>query len=703
MRHPRSLFLALLFPLLCPCAFAQTAPMGHAEILGRLAVGYSPSYVAYLVKIRGVSFSVNADFLDDVQLAGGNGVLVERLSSAEPDSSAASSYTADDKPVDHLAKCAELIHTGDADSATQDCRAAIDEDPQSPWPLLATAEIMTQKWGPQTGEQPNPQELADLRALVQKAAALAPNLTLSRGFQGAQPPSPHVVTGMQGISSADPEGWEFSQMNEEDVEPDMSAFAPAPGAGSADAPLVTSDTGDGPGAHVMIGAVGPIDGPGTLPLPSGLNEETAVDPWLLRQIQIEPDLASNHIGLAENYLSFRDFDKAQAEIEEALRLEPDNARIHARLANLYFARHDADNGLAELREAVRIVPDGDRQHMYLAQSLDALGRRNEAVAELQTIIAIHPTHVQPSNALIALYLDGDDRKSAVDELRRSLKASSETFNDEAKFVDARFDDLNRLAALLQDNRELDAAAEQYLYILRFKPDDAGVHNDYGNVLLAQRHLDDAIGQYREALRLEPDMSTAHHNIGLCLAMKNNVDDAIDEFRQALELNPNEPHTQFFLGNALAQKGDLNGAMNQFEQILQKNPNDSDAHQGLGGIFLQRKDTFDAINEFKKALAAEPDSPTVENNLAWIYATADDPQFRNPAEALTLARKAVESSREPVPAFLDTLAEALLLNGHASEALATETKALSLDPKNSELQSRLARFRAAAQPMTSKKP
>jgi hypothetical protein len=51
----RALLPALLF--LPGCAFAQSAPLDRAEILGRLAQDYSPSYIAHLVKIRGVSFS----------------------------------------------------------------------------------------------------------------------------------------------------------------------------------------------------------------------------------------------------------------------------------------------------------------------------------------------------------------------------------------------------------------------------------------------------------------------------------------------------------------------------------------------------------------------------------------------------------------------------------------------------------------------
>ena len=222
------------------------------------------------------------------------------------------------------------------------------------------------------------------------------------------------------------------------------------------------------------------------------------------------------------------------------------------------------------------------------------------------------------------------------------------------------------------------------------------------MLLDQRRLDEAIAEYNEALRVDPEMSSAHHNIGLCLSMKKNFDGAIAEFRQTLELNPNEPRTRVLLGTALGQKGDLNAAMDQFQRAIAKNPKDAEAHLSLAYALDQLKDTPGAIHELKLTLELQPDSQAAENDLAWIYATADDPKFRNPGEALVLARRAVESP-QPNPAFLDTLAEALLLNGQFAEALANELQAAKLDPENPELQSRLPRFREAANTHTLPNP
>jgi len=360
-----------------------------------------------------------------------------------------------------------------------------------------------------------------------------------------------------------------------------------------------------------------------------------------------------------------------------------------------LSRNHPDEALAQLREAVRIAPSGTFQRMMLAGVLESLGHTAEAGAELRQLISIHPTELVPSSALVEFYLDHKDYQSAIGELRRSLDVTSRIFSDQSHFVDLRLNDIQRLAELLKGNREFAAAAEQYSLLLRFRPDESGIHNDYGNVLFELHHIDGAIDEYNEALRLDPTMSAAHNNLGLCLADKRNLRDAIAEFRRTLELNPNEPNTRMFLGTALGQAGDLAGARKQLQLAIEESPKDPIAHVQLAYALDKFNETMGAINELKLALSLKPDSVEAENDLAWLYATTKNPKFRNPTDALILARRAVGSSPQPVPAYLDTLAEALLLNGHPADALATETEAARLDPENPELQSRLQHFRQAA--------
>jgi hypothetical protein len=84
-----------------------------------------------------------------------------------------------------------------------------------------------------------------------------------------------------------------------------------------------------------------------------------------------------------------------------------------------------------------------------------------------------------------------------------------------------------------------------------------------------------------------------------------------------------------------------------------------------------------------------------NNLAWLFATSEDQQFRNPRGALEHAQRAVALSGWQEAAFIDTLAEAFYVNGNFAEAVKVQTEALKLQPDNREYQEHMARYRKAA--------
>ncbi|HXX46091.1 MAG TPA: tetratricopeptide repeat protein [Candidatus Acidoferrales bacterium] len=645
---------------------SQAVPLDQAEILGRLAMGYPPSYIAHLVKTRGVSFSATPDFLVAVKLAGGDGILTERLSSAK------SPFNETDESVEHFGRCAELIHTGDIEFAEEECRDSIGEDPKSPWPLLVNAKLIPSDQSEDNPSSADQDQKAKRLELVQRAIALAPDLAATREAAAIFEGRPLSFSDVQGTPPLDDVQLEVGL----DIWGSQGYVWPYAA-----------------GSHSPAKDFGPTS-----------DQSITIDSLTIERIRMEPDLASNHLVLANDYDDqVHNFEMAEYELREALRLEPDNADLHTRLALLYHDYRNKEAALTELREAARIVPYGSHQHIAVATELEALGRTADAIAELQTAINLRPTDEDVSDSLIDLYLSRKDANSAIQELRRSLKASSAMFSDEAKLVEARYNDERRLAELLQDNHDLDASAEQYLLLLRIYPDDSGLHNDYGTVLADQHRIDEAISEYDEAIGLDPRNPSPHHNIGLCLTQRKELDGAISEFRQALEINPDNPHTEIYLGAALAQNGDLHAAMDRLQQAIEKSPKDPEAHATLGYALIQMRDTPGAIKELKAALEIQPDSPLAENNLAWLYATAENTKFRNPSEALVLARKAVESSATPNPAFLDTLAEALLLNGKPAEALAAENQAIKLDPQDADLQSRLPRFRDAASKLTARKP
>jgi tetratricopeptide (TPR) repeat protein len=658
MKHNISL-LSLLLAFVPAYSFAQSgpSPLSRSEILGRLAVGYSPSYIARLVQSRGTSFSPSEHFLSAVKSAGGDGILVERLSSSDS-SRSPKAFSDPDGSTDLLARCAELIRSGAFAPAEKECRAAIDENPQSPWPTLATLRVLEQSGAP-----------SDERiALLHHSVTLAPDLPLA-----------HKSLSIADISS-------------EERDSELQKLASLEGAQveEAQAFLSTSQTEADYRDRAELEPFSPE-------VASQLNSE--IDHIL----QTAPDLACSHLLVAHYFQSLGNLEKTRSELHEALRIEPGNPGIHYALGYFYQSQHDVEEELAEFREAVRLVPYGTLERQSLVDSLLREGRLDEAIAEWRNLLALSPGDLRASNALVQLYLQQNDRKSAITELRHSLKVSFDASPDEVSYANARFQDIDFLAVLLTENREFDAAAALYALLLRHNPDSAYLHNNFANVLFAERRFSEAILEYRAALRFQPDISSVHHNLAVSLAAQHDLDGAISEYRLALDKDPDETNSRLSLGVALGQKGDLNAAMNQFQLAIAKNPADAAAHTHLAHAFFLNNDSPSAIAELHHALELKPNFPAAENELAWIYATSVDPHYRNPAAALSLVRHAAQSAKEPAPAFLDTLAEALLVNGQPFEALETEQQAATLAPDDLNIQSRLSRFQQAALSASSSHP
>jgi tetratricopeptide (TPR) repeat protein len=639
-------YLAMVLLLLPACASAQPAPLDRSEILGRLTQGESASYIAHLVKTRGVNFSPTADFLSSVKLAGGDGLLVEHLSSSDLVPAISSSNR--DRPFQHFARCAELIHIGDDEQAQQECLAAIDENPESAWPLMATFHSL---------EETRALNKDDF-ALVRRAIALDPNL----------------IDAHQALFAADVSTVEGNQEVQKVTNLQQAEFSDGYASASDDATFC---------GHDRISILGNTSPDTTI----------ALQQQISTLLQSYPDLAGARMRMACEYGLLGDVDQFESELQEAFRLEPGNPVLHVALASFYQSQHNTEAAFAEYREAIRIAPYLESSRSWLTGALVLEQRSNDAIREWKDFLTLSPGNVAASRALVELYLNGEDHKSAIAELRRSLKASSDTIPDHARYVATRFDDLDQLGRLLTDNAEFDAAAEEYALLLRFRPDSPYLHNSLGNVLYYEHRHDDASKEYLEALRLQPDLSAAHNNLANCLLAEEKTDDAISHFQQALELEPGNYDTRIMLGAAFLQKGDVSDAMVQFQQVLVEQPEDAKVRTLIAHAYYVNKNFSSAITELKHALSIKPD-PASENELAWIYATADDPNFRNPSEALRLAKLAVQTSPQPVPAILDTLAEALLQNGQPAEARKTEQQAASLAPQDPEIQTRLPHFQAA---------
>ncbi len=116
---------------------------------------------------------------------------------------------------------------------------------------------------------------------------------------------------------------------------------------------------------------------------------------------------------------------------------------------------------------------------------------------------------------------------------------------------------------------------------------------------------------------------------------------------------------------------------------------------LGQLMAENHQFEKAAAAYLRALEMEPENPDILNNLAWLYATAEDREFRKPREALLFAMKA--ANIRPDSYILDTLAECFFVNGYIEKAIETEKEALERAASNRDYyRKQLEKFNRALQ-------
>jgi serine/threonine protein kinase/tetratricopeptide (TPR) repeat protein len=174
-----------------------------------------------------------------------------------------------------------------------------------------------------------------------------------------------------------------------------------------------------------------------------------------------------------------------------------------------------------------------------------------------------------------------------------------------------------------------------------RPASAEARSILGLSLELKGDTDAAIAAYRQAIALSPEFLVARCNLGSALRQKGQLDEAIACYRKALELDPKSAGAHVNLGCALSEQGKLEEAVACYRKALELDPKFAMAHNDLGFVLGRQEKLEEAVACLRKALELDPKNALAHSNLARIIVTYPDRKLGNAAEAVQLARKAVE--------------------------------------------------------------
>jgi membrane associated rhomboid family serine protease/tetratricopeptide (TPR) repeat protein len=212
----------------------------------------------------------------------------------------------------------------------------------------------------------------------------------------------------------------------------------------------------------------------------------------------------------------------------------------------------------------------------------------------------------------------------------------------------------------------------------------------------------ALQRFKAAITQNPRDERPHEMLGALYLDEKKWGDAIREFELADRLGSLTLVPQLGLAQAYGESGNLAKAQTYLAAIQRDFPQTAEGEYELASLYSQLKLYTQAIAHFQTALRLDPNMALAQNDLAWLYATCDDPKFRDPKSALEHAQRAVELTHWSQPNIIDTLAESFYANQNYAEAVKTQAKALALQPHNKVFADHMARYMKAAQDQGEKK-
>ena len=311
---------------------------------------------------------------------------------------------------------------------------------------------------------------------------------------------------------------------------------------------------------------------------------------------------SAHGQNAEAYLSRgnvcldkREYDKAIADFNEALRLDPRNARAYCGRGWAWNQKKEYDKAIADFNESLQLNPRFAMAYNNRGIAWKCKCEYDNAIGDYNEALRLDPKFAMAyNNRGIAWRLKAEYGKAIAD------------------FGEAvRIDPRNAGAYCGRGwtwylKKEYDKAIADYNESLRLDPRFALAYDNRGNACLDKGEYDNAIADFSEALRLDPMNAGSYCGRGWAWNRKKEYDKAIADFNEALRLNPMFAMAYDNRGNTWRLKGEYDRSMADFNEALRLNPMFAMAYDNRGWTWIREKQYNQAIADFNEALRLAPD-------------------------------------------------------------------------------------------------
>jgi tetratricopeptide (TPR) repeat protein len=340
----------------------------------------------------------------------------------------------------------------------------------------------------------------------------------------------------------------------------------------------------------------------------------------------------------------------EAPIRKAIVLAGSDASVYSRAADTYVQINEFAEAIPLYLKSLDLNKASADDRYKLAQSLLKTGRRDDAIRTLEETIKVNPLRFEVYEFLAHLYEDSGNAERALSNYQQ--------------------------AVLLAPNQP-----ENYLHAAEAQ--------------LQLKRYDDAIRTLEEARRRFA-IPQVTYSLAIALSTAKRYGEALPVYESALQEAKTSQEDlldgSFYFNYAVSaeQAGFVEKAASLLKEAIELDPTKAaQAYNYLGFMWVDRNINLDEAGEMiRHALELEPENGAFLDSMGWYY-------YRKAefGKALSELLHAVDVLRPPDPVVFEHVGDTYRALGNSAQAVVFWQKAVSLDPHNQALLTKIDQFRA----------
>jgi predicted AlkP superfamily phosphohydrolase/phosphomutase/tetratricopeptide (TPR) repeat protein len=307
-------------------------------------------------------------------------------------------------------------------------------------------------------------------------------------------------------------------------------------------------------------------------------------------------LVSAHINEAGLYLKNKDYARAQAAVDEALKAQPGFNQALLLQVEIAEAQKDYNRAIALARSIVDQDPAPDNGlYLKLGHAYRDSGRSREGIPYFEKLRDQRPDVPEIRSALGSVLLKEGRTQEAERELLQALTLNP-ALSDPLTELHTLYKDTSRMLTLepiVRKGLELD--------------DKSLVHlNWMGLIYEWKRDLPRAEQSFKRALEIDPDYAPTMANLGALYGRNGRLQEAVDVLSRAVAKDPDNLESWVNLGAAQGRLGRSREAISALETAKDKGARTPTLYNALALSYLQDHQQDKAVQYLKESLLIDPD-------------------------------------------------------------------------------------------------